>query len=301
MKGPIMEIKNIVTFLKVVSLGSFTKAARELNYVQSTVTTQIQQLESEIGVPLFDRIGKRVFLTSAGRAFLAHAIDISDRYDQIKQLGRSFDKIETDLHIGTIESLLLSTMINALPEYNSHYPNVHVNIEVGQSVDLIVKLKQNLFDFIYISSFPHSMPQLKCYYNRREYIIFVASRECPFKAGEPVTLREVLDEPVFVTEQCGIIYDRLSDLAHSHGLKLRTTFNVGSVEAISRLLQHHRGVSFIPEYAVASELCRNEVAKLDVVDTEPQFYYAQILTHKDKWLSPQMEAFINLLRKLRPA
>ncbi|ERI77966.1 LysR family transcriptional regulator [[Clostridium] symbiosum] len=64
-----MNIRSLQTFIRVVELKSFTKAACELNYVQSTVTMQIQQLEKELGYPLFDRIGKKIALTSYGENF----------------------------------------------------------------------------------------------------------------------------------------------------------------------------------------------------------------------------------------
>ncbi len=66
-----MDIKNIETFLHVAELENFTKAAEELSYAQSTVTTQIQQLERELGFPLFDRVGKHVSLTQLGEKFRA--------------------------------------------------------------------------------------------------------------------------------------------------------------------------------------------------------------------------------------
>ena len=71
-----MDIRSIETFIKVAELGSITKAADELNYVQSTVTTQIKQLEKELGYPLFDRIGKKISLTVMGERFLSIAYEL---------------------------------------------------------------------------------------------------------------------------------------------------------------------------------------------------------------------------------
>ncbi|MFR1801691.1 MAG: LysR family transcriptional regulator, partial [Faecalispora jeddahensis] len=68
-----MELRNVATFLRVAECESFTKAAEQLGYVQSTVTIQIQQLEAEICVPLFDRLGKHVSLTSSGQEFMVYA------------------------------------------------------------------------------------------------------------------------------------------------------------------------------------------------------------------------------------
>ena len=83
-----MDIKNIETFLRVAELENFTKAAEELSYAQSTVTTQIQQLERELGFPLFDRVGKHVSLTQLGEKFRAHADDILHIWFQACMLGR---------------------------------------------------------------------------------------------------------------------------------------------------------------------------------------------------------------------
>ena len=68
-----MEIRNIRTFIKAAELGSFSKAGLELGYAQSTVTLQMQQLEEELGVSLFDRQGKKISLSQNGRTFLLHA------------------------------------------------------------------------------------------------------------------------------------------------------------------------------------------------------------------------------------
>ena len=71
-----MEIKNIKTFLKVSATQNFSKAAQQLGYSQSAVTIQIQQLEKELGIPLFERIGKKVYLTEQGENFITYANNI---------------------------------------------------------------------------------------------------------------------------------------------------------------------------------------------------------------------------------
>lgn len=71
-----MEVRNLITFLKIIETGSFSKAAEQLTYSQSTVTVQIQQLEEEIGVQLFDRIGKKIYVTEKGHELEAYAQQI---------------------------------------------------------------------------------------------------------------------------------------------------------------------------------------------------------------------------------
>ena len=82
-----MELRNLITFLKIVETGSFSKAAEQLRYSQSTVTVQIQQLEEELNVQLFDRIGKKIYVTEKGRELETHAQKMIDLSQKIASIG----------------------------------------------------------------------------------------------------------------------------------------------------------------------------------------------------------------------
>ena len=82
-----MELRNLITFLKIVETGSFSKAAEQLRYSQSTVTVQIQQLEEELNVQLFDRIGKKVYVTEKGRELEGHAQKMIELSQKISAIG----------------------------------------------------------------------------------------------------------------------------------------------------------------------------------------------------------------------
>lgn len=82
-----MEVRNLITFLKIIETGSFSKAAEQLTYSQSTVTVQIQQLEEEIGVQLFDRIGKKIYVTEKGHELEAYAQQIIALTQQAAAIG----------------------------------------------------------------------------------------------------------------------------------------------------------------------------------------------------------------------
>ena len=74
--GTEMEIRNIATFVKIVEYNNFTKAAESLGYSQAAVTAQIKSLEKELGIPLFDRIGRGIVLTEEGKTFLPYALNV---------------------------------------------------------------------------------------------------------------------------------------------------------------------------------------------------------------------------------
>lgn len=294
-----MDLKNITTFLRVAELGSITKASEEMNYVQSTVTSQIQQLEKELGFPLFDRIGKRISLTSPGKEFLAYANEILHITQKAKELGSNPGEISGTLRVGVLESLMYSAMLNILPEFKKSYRNVDVQVQMGQAADLLVLLKQNQLDLVYISGNLNSEPDLYCCYERKEQLIFIAGPAHPLAGKPSVSMAELLEYDFLVTERSGICYGRLSELAALHQLTLHHSLVVDSTVAIASLVNKGMGVAFLPEYSVSEQLQQGKLVKINVL-LEPQTYYSQILYHKSKWIAPFMECFIDLVRKNRP-
>ena len=295
-----MDIRNIQTFIRVVEMGSITRAAEELNYVQSTVTSQIQQLEKELGFPLFDRIGKRISITAPGQEFLRYANEILHITQKVNTMGTDPKKMAGTLRIGVLESLLFTAMLDILPAFKLQYKKIDVQLKMGQVTDLLVLLKQNQLDMVYISGDLNTDPDLYCCYKRKENLIFVTSPYHPAARRREIPLADLLEYDFLVTERSGICYGRLKGLASAHQLPLRHPMEVDSTIAIARLLKKGMGVAFLPEYSVAEDLRKGTLVKVDV-QMEPQTYFSQILYHKSKWLAPYMECFLDLIRENRPA
>lgn len=135
-----MELRNIKSFIKVAEFENFSKAAEVLGYAQSTITLQIQQLEQELGVNLFDRIGKRVLLSEKGRAFLSYANDMVQlEAEAIETVSENTTPTGT-LRIGTIESIASSFLPLLLEEYLKKCPQVHLDIIIGVTLELYDQL-----------------------------------------------------------------------------------------------------------------------------------------------------------------
>ena len=143
-----MNIRSLQTFIRVVELKSFTKAACELNYVQSTVTMQIQQLEKELGYPLFDRIGKKIALTSYGENFFIYANEVLQIMQRVNNVGKNPEEMKGTLRIGLLESLLSGTTQHIFPLFKAHYKNIEVHLKMGQLYELLPLLRQGQLDKI---------------------------------------------------------------------------------------------------------------------------------------------------------
>ena len=107
-----MELRNLISFIRAAELQSFSKTAEQLGYSQSAVTMQLKQLEEELGIPLFERIGKRVKLTQAGERFLPRALEVLEAVGRAQQVAQEPERPGGRLRIGTCQSLVSGLLPN---------------------------------------------------------------------------------------------------------------------------------------------------------------------------------------------
>ena len=198
-----MDLSYIRTFLHVAEVGNFTKAAEDLEYAQSTVTSQIQALEKELGFPLFERMGRKCYLTDAGRDFLTYANDIQYILQKASNLKSQSEDTPISLRIGILESLLFSTVIDLVPLFKAKYTKADLFLRIGTAAELTEMLKQNHLDMIYISSSLNTDNTLSCCYRREERMSFVTSSGHPLASRKKLSLQEIFAYPLIATESSG--------------------------------------------------------------------------------------------------
>lgn len=144
-----MEVRNLVTFLKVTELKSFSRAAEALDYSQSAVTVQIQQLERELGVQLFDRIGKTVSITQYGKDFVSYARDVVSAIARASAFASADSELSGTVRVGTLNSLLTASFSDIVPLYHERFPHVQIELHAGNIATITEMLIKNELDMIY--------------------------------------------------------------------------------------------------------------------------------------------------------
>ena len=144
-----MEIRNLVPFLKVTELNSFSNAAEALDYSQSAVTVQIQQLERELGVRLFDRIGKNVSITQYGKNFISYARDIVSAVARAQVFASEETELTGMVQVGTLNSLMTASFSDIVPAFRQRFPHVMMRLHADMVASLKDKLLKNELDLIY--------------------------------------------------------------------------------------------------------------------------------------------------------
>jgi len=289
-----MYVKHLETFLTVARLLNFGETARTLNYSQSTISEQIRGLEEYLGTKLFERIGRKVFLTEQGKKLLPFAECIVRDAEKIKNLFSDSTVISGALNIGAAETLCAFWLPPLLKDYRLLYPKVQMNIKVGNCVDFPQWLQQNVIDVAFSLNDESGQQQLRQIELFRGETVFIASPDHELSTGLVLELGNLEGQTLLLPEgYCGYPMD-LKRLLEKEQVKANTILEFGSLESIKQCVKNGLGVSLLPKIVVEEELKRGELVKLNWngIDISIQ---AQMIFHRDKWLSPPLAALENLI------
>lgn len=292
-----MEIRNIRTFLRVAELQSFTKAADQLGYSQAAVTVQIKQLEEELGTQLFDRIGRHIKLTEHGIQFMDHAMKVLKAAEDASTFVHKDENPSGKLRIGSIASLSMGVLPPVLLEFRTLCPQVETSIETSRFVtELLDMMRQNDVDLLYfLDRKLYSSEWIKVF-ERPETIVFVTYPSHPLAGKKDVPIERLLKEPLILTTR-GVSYcDDLEQLLAAKGLELHPFLEIGDTDVIIKLLLQQAGISFLPQYLVQEYIDAGTLAMI-TTDIPIIQMWSQLIYHKNKWITPQMRIFIDLVKK----
>lgn len=291
-----MEIRNLITFVRIAEVQNFSKTAEQLGYSQSAVTMQIKQLEAELQRPLFERIGKQVKLTLAGERLLPYALDILNSVKKAESIVQEPDQIAGKLRIGTCESYVISILPPVIMEFGRLCPHVEISTHTALVSDLFQMLRQNDIDILYFLDEKIYFPEWIKLSERPENIFFVASADSPLAKESHIPMERLLQEPLYLTEK-GISYRyAMEQRLAAKGYELHPLWEVGNTDVITKFLLKNRGVSFLPEYVVHEELKKGQLVVLDT-DCEEIIMWSQLVHHRNKYVTPQMQLFLELLTR----
>lgn len=286
-----MDIRQLATFHKVATLLSFTKAATELKYAQSSVTAQIKALEMNLGVDLFDRLGGRVQLTEAGHRLLPYAEQMLSLANEARGATKGSREPSGVLTVGSMESIT-SYRMPALLEYFRHrYPLLHIVLRPSLCAETCHALRQGMFDFGFLMEAETRHPGVQSEVLGMEPLTLVAAPDHALVSHEKVTTEELREVPVLATE-AGCAYRELFEAELNDGTGEPTPFlEFGTIEAIKRGVMAGLGVSLLPTVTVADSVADGTLVELPW--TPPFEVYTQIAWRRGKKLSREMRLFVD--------
>ena len=292
-----MDFRYLNTFVQVAELSSFTRAAERLGYSQPTVSFQIRQLEEELGLKLFDRIGHAIRLTEKGRDVLIHAQRICHACQDLARESERDSEVRGEVRVAMADSLRTALVSSGYAGFREQYPHISVRVATAGTGDLFRMLDQNEADLVCT---------LDSHIYNTNYVVvgeeqigvhFIVPAGHPLAAADVLTEADLLEQPVLLTEK-GMSYRRMLDerLARD-ALEIRPVLEISSADLICQLVEQGVGISFLPDFVTEAAVLRGTVKRLSLAEFEPDLW-KQLLYHRDKWVSPQMEAVLHVLEKI---
>ncbi len=292
-----MEFRNLNTFIQVAEVGSFTKASEKLGFSQPTVSFQIKQLENELGVRLFDRIGHTVSLTDRGREALVYAQKICHMSQEMMKFTDDEIEAEGVVRLAMADSLCTPLIVKKFADFRRMYPKVSLHITTAgtdelfrlldyNEADLVCTLDNHIYSNVYIISNEEKVGAH-----------FVCSVDNPLSKLSSITVNDLLKEAFLLTEK-GMSYRRhLDEQFATMSIEITPVLEISSADAICELVQENMGISFLPDYVTAKAVRDNKIKRLEVEGFEVELW-KQIIYHRDKWVSLQMQAAIEHISQI---
>ena len=289
-----MTITQLGTFLKIAELSSFSAAAGSMGYAQSTVTTQIKQLEEELDCRLFDRLGKTIVLTPQGEKLIAYA-------EKMLQLEREIHLEISDeeeptgvLKIGVSESLCYNRVPQALMEYRKVIPGIDIRLVFITHDTFPDMLQKGELDLVYTLNPYIEDERLTMLHKKEETLGFYVSCDHPL-AGKKVKEKDLSDHPLLLTgHDCSFRHMLLADLS-KHDVEAKALIETSSKEILKQFASNGLGIAFIPDMTATREVNNKSLKRLDWRgDAFP--IYSQIFVHKDKYISKAISILVDIIR-----
>lgn len=282
-----MDTKNLTTFIYVAELRSFTKAADRLGFSQSTVSFQIKQMENELGCQLFERINHTVQLTEKGREVLEYAHQINRMTRELKDSMKE-ETASGYIRLAMADSLCTSLLSRDFLHFRELYPNIALKIIAAGTEEMFRLMNHNEADAILTLDNHIYNTEYRILQEEKVRTFFVAGADTEIASASSLSIEELLLQPFILTEK-GMSYRRLLEEKLAElSLEIQPVLEIGSTELICSLVEQGAGISFLPEYVIKDRVKAGTLVCLPVSGLEIHVW-KQLLYHRNKWVSPQME------------
>jgi len=294
--GHAMNTKHLETLMAILETGSFQKAATKLNYSQSTVTFQIKQLEEELTFKLFEKIGRRMELTQAGRDILPYFNTILQNVEQISNYQKSISEMTGTLRFVAPDSILIYLMQPIIQEIMHRAPNLRLVVnslpaeEINQAIidgsaDIGIDCDKGNFPESIIHKAPR--PFSAC---------LIASPFVDPKETDFITPHQVKPFSMILNETKANYHREITAYFDKRDIVLNPDMKLQSIEAVKRSVMNNLGIAYVPEYAVEAELKSGALIRLKT-ELDDKMFPGVCVYHKNKWISPQMQLAFDVLHE----
>lgn len=295
-----MEIRQLISFEKIVELGSFTKAADYLGYTQSTITAHIQDLENSLGVKLFDKIGRKNVLTYAGKELIIYTRELLQIVNKINHLSEKVsnnEDLKGEIKIGAPESITVYLLQPLLKKYRQKFPKVTITLVNGNCIYLKDLLLRGELDITFLMMEEFENPNLVINKINEENIVIVGNKDFDFNKLDLINKNHNIEQCIILNEKDCSYRRSFENYLNSKKITANNTMELWSIEAIKQCVKSDLGISILPEITVKDDIQNGELKSIncDFLDNK---ICSLFVYHKNKWISQALGKFITMCKDL---
>jgi len=280
-------------FEAIAQYGSFTRAAEELFLTQPTVSQQMKQLTKAIGVPLYEQIGKRIYLTDAGKAVLDVGRDISQRFNDLEMTLADIKGLKQ----GNLKLAAITTAKYFVPRilgtFRQRYPGINISLQIANRQQILDRLANNLDDLYFIGQPPEDL-EINLRHFLDNPLVVIAPRNHPLAQEKLISLERLIEEPLIMRESGSGTRMAVEGFFAENRLKMKVEMEIGSNEAIKQAIVGGLGLSVLSRHSLALEGPQGPLVVLDVEGFPIQKHW-YVIYPRSKQLSIVAQTFLDYL------
>ena len=291
-----MEIRHLKTFCTVSALLSFSRAAEQLNYTQSSVSAQIKSLEEDLKVKLFDRLGKRILLTEAGDQLLQYANKILSLTEETRAAISGDKEPQGSLTIRIPETFGTQYLPTMLKSFGLRFPKVNLSFTTCAHEGLTEDLRKGITDLSFLLTDSFQSADLEMRRISFESIRVVSGPTHPLASKKKWRSKDFIEEPILLSKaDCSYrkIFEAILEKDNIHP-KALIEFN--SVAVLKQCVMEGFGISILPERGIAEDISKGRLCVLPW-EHDPMEVALLMIWYKNRWLSPTLKAFMDVIHR----
>lgn len=290
-----MELKNLRTFQAIVDHGSYQKAAQFLGYTQSTISVQIQQLEEALGVPLFERVGRRMVLTQVGEQALVQTRELLRAADRLAEIGQEGKRLTGTLRVDLPETLLCYQLTPVIKAFREQAPKVRLLLHNCGNLKMTEDVRDGICDLGlgYTAERNRESLMVEPVGMQVELVLLAAPG---FEYPDFTTPHQRKPTSLIMDETDSLFRRQLEHDLWARDIVLDETIELWGTEAIKRCVMENLGFTYLPRAAAQEELASGKLVELEA-PVSGVCYPLLSVRHKNRWVTPAMELFLQLLRE----
>jgi DNA-binding transcriptional LysR family regulator len=289
-------LRQLEVFEAIARLGSFTRAAEELHLTQPTVSMQIKKLTDAVGLPIYELVGKKVFLTDAGRALHAFTRELLDHFARFEMTLADMK----GLRQGTLKLAVVTTAKYFAPRllgpFCQQYPGIEVSLKVSNRERVLERLADNQDDLYILGQPPCDVDIVAEPFLENPLVVLAPARH-PLVGKSNIPLARLVQEPFLMRERGSGTRAAIERLLVERNLKLNVRMELGSNEAIKQAIVGGLGVAVLSRHTLALDAPMGQLAILDV-ENFPIVRQWYVAYPSGKQLSVVAQSFIAYLKQV---